>query len=244
MEDSSSESGEEDEVSYEYVDTGMDNTVSKFADDLFDTIYKSESEDQIDGGITRQMSEPNDFKLNLEEDKADGNDSPAIILTRPSPIPFEHGDGSSSIDSQSLKQGNHLGSFSTDFTPTVEQSNLSKVWPTVVDKVGFYIGDNESMGSQKSTPKKKVFYLGEETSLISRQKSENGSQNSFASSISDQQQQDTDSVKSQINQESNWRYLLSDDEPVLSPSASKEGAKSLLDSAEVNKVKFHMGKCC
>jgi hypothetical protein len=115
----------------------------------------------------------------------------------------------------------------TDFTPTVEQSNLSKVWPVLEDKVGFYIGDNESMGSQKSTPKKNVFYLGEETSLTSRQKSENGSQNSFASSILDQQQQDTDSAKSQINQDSNWRYLLSDDEPVLSPSASKEGAKNL-----------------
>lgn len=218
--------------------------MSKFTDDLFDTIYKSGSEDQIDEGIKRQMSEPNDFKLDLEEDQADGNSSPAIILTRPSPIPFEHGDGSSSIDSLSLKQGNHLGSFSTDFPPTAEQSHLSKVWPTLVDKVGFYIGDNESMTSQKSTPKKKVFYLGEETSLTSRHKSENGSQNSFVSIISDQQQQDTDSVKSQINQDSSWRYLLSDDEPVLSPSASKEGAQSLLDSAEVNKVKFHMGRCC
>lgn len=215
-----------------------------FANDLFDTIDKSGSEDQIDRGITRQSSEPNDFKLDLEEDKADGNNSPAIILTRPSPIHFEHGDGSSSIDSQSLKQGNHLGSFSTEFTPTEEKSHLNKVWPTLADKVGFYIGDNESMGSQKSTPKKKVFYLGEETSLTSRQKSENGSQNSFASSISDQQQQDTDSAKSQINQDSSWRYLLSDDEPVLSPSASKEGAKSLLDSADVSKVKFHMGRCC
>lgn len=182
-----------------------------------------------DGG---QESEPNDFKLDLGDDDKPSKSAPAIILMEPSPVSFQHVSSPVSSSAEDiLSTDGHLrpmspGSLSTD-------GHLRPMSPASIhdDKVGFYIGDSESLSSQKNTPKRK-FYVGDDTSL-STKKSEISLESSTAG--------DSESIASKP-QESNWLDMLSDEgnEPLLSMSASHEGSRN--SAGDFTRVKFSMGK--
>lgn len=181
-----------------------------------------------DGG---QESEPNDFKLDLGDDDKPSKSAPAIILMEPSPVSFQHVSSPVSSSAEDiLSTDGHLrpmspGSLSTD-------GHLRPMSPASIhdDKVGFYIGDSESLSSQKNTPKRK-FYVGDDTSL-STKKSEISLESSTAG--------DSESIASKP-QESNWLDMLSDEgnEPLLSMSASHEGSRN--SAGDFTRVKFSMG---
>ncbi|CAC5412080.1 Anion exchange protein 3,Anion exchange protein 2,Band 3 anion transport protein,Electrogenic sodium bicarbonate cotransporter 4 [Mytilus coruscus] len=266
---------QENGVTYTLMDTGVHqpesgNFIEMERSDSVDLIEKERStfrdlissettrEDPVESitDLKRQGSEPNDFKLDLsDDDRTPLKDSPAIILTSPSPVHFEY--PSSPVTSSALKPQFQVGPVSSGASSVEDLQHLGKVWPTNQskksekglksdDKVVFYFGDNDSVSSQKNTPKR-TFYLADENSLSSRKKeSDIGSFNSVTSSVS--QPADTESIYSGTSvsrgpPETNWTDVLSDTsaEPVLSQSASQEGAKSMKEAVGTSKVKFHMG---
>ncbi|XP_052080368.1 anion exchange protein 2-like isoform X2 [Mytilus californianus] len=266
---------QENGVTYTLMDTGVhqpesENFIEMERSDSVDLIEKERStfrdlissettrDDPVESinELKRQGSEPNDFKLDLsDDDRINLKDSPAIILTSPSPVHFEY--PSSPVTSSALKPQFQVGPVSSGASSVEDLQHLGKVWPTNQskksekgsiddDKVVFYFGDTESVSSQKNTPKR-TFYLADENSLSSRKKeSDIGSFNSVTSSVS--QPADTESIYSGTSvsrgpPETNWTDVLSDTsaEPVLSQSASQEGAKSMKEAVGSSKVKFHMG---
>ncbi|XP_076088046.1 band 3 anion transport protein-like isoform X4 [Mytilus galloprovincialis] len=258
---------QENGITYTLMDTGMHQPESgNFTEverpDSVDLIEKERStfrdlissDTKRDDAVTelnRQGSEPNDFKLDLSDDD-NLKDSPAIILTSPSPVHFEY--PTSPVNSSALKPQFQLGPVSSGASSAEDIQHLGKVWPIKKsgngskddDKVVFYFGDTESVSSKQNTPKK-TFYLADENSLSSRKKeSEVGSFNSVTSSMSNPA--DTESIYSgtSVSQgppDTNWIDVLSDAsvEPLLSQSASQEGAKSIKEAVGSSKVKFHMG---
>lgn len=206
-------------IPYTMMNTGYDQNRST---DMLDG--KVVNMDQVcsDGHIPRQESEPNDFKLDLDDEERQTQSPPAIILTEPSPIPTPV---SGSTD-DFLKSDSPQRAMSPD---VIDENKLDD------DKVGFYIGDNDSISSQsqKNTPKRN-FYLGDEASLSTKK-------SGVSLTSSGTEVHDSESTSSKP-QESNWLNILSDDggEPLLSMSASQEGVKN--SAGESSRVKFSMGK--
>ncbi|XP_063411589.1 band 3 anion transport protein-like [Mytilus trossulus] len=151
----------------------------------------------------------------------------------------------------------HIGPVSSEASSVEDLQHLGKVWPSNQskksekgpvndDKVEPFFGDTESVSSQKNTPKR-TFDLAVENSLSSRkEESDVGSFKSVTSSMSNQTDNESIYSGTSVSQElpeTNWTDVLSDTsaEPVLSQSASQEGAKSIKEAVGTSKVKLHMG---